>query len=141
MFAFLARADLPLFLVQTAAAAGLGVTAVLLILEGLSVYDAVAHAMTALSTGGYSTHDASIDHYRRAGYAHYALIEYTLTFAMLLGGINFFIHYRLLTGGIRALWDNLEIRLFWGILIGAFVLVVANHWMKFGFGKIGDTVR
>ena len=115
--------------------------AMLLMLEGVSAYDAVAHAMTALSTGGYSPHDASIDHFRQAGYAHYVLIEYTVTVGMLLGGVNFFIHYRLLTGGVRALWDNLEIRLFWGILVGACVLVALDHCMTFGVTQIGDTVR
>lgn len=113
----------------------------LLKLEGVSVYDAVAHSFTALSTGGYSPYDASIDHYRLVGHPHFVAIEYTLTFAMLLGGINFFIHYRVLTGGIRALWDNIEMRLFWSILGGAVVLVGLNHCMKFGFDNAGETVR
>jgi trk system potassium uptake protein TrkH len=60
---------------------------------------------------------------------------------MLLGGINFFIHYCVLTGGIRSLWDNMEMRLFWSILGGAVVLVGLNHCMKFGFDNPGETVR
>jgi trk system potassium uptake protein TrkH len=46
-----------------------------------------------------------------------------------------------LTGGIRALWDNLEMRLFWGIVGGSVLLVMLNHWMKFGFGEVEKTVR
>jgi len=114
---------------------------VLLTLEGVSVYDAVAHSFTALSTGGYSPYDASIDHYRQIGHPHFIAIEYTLTFAMLLGGINFFIHYRVLTGGIRALWDNMEMRLFWSILGGSVVLVGLNHCIKFGFDSVGESIR
>jgi len=113
----------------------------LLVLEGVSVYDAVAHSFATLSTGGYSPYDASIDYYRQAGYRNFALIEYTITFGMMLGGINFFIHYRVLRGGLKALWDNLEIRLFWGIVSGSFILVIVNHWMKFGFGQVEETVR
>jgi trk system potassium uptake protein TrkH len=118
-----------------------GLIAVLLFLEGVGVYDAVTHALATLSTGGYSPYDASIDYYRQAGYQRFAAIEYTITFGMMLGGINFFIHYRVLTGGVRALWDNLEMRLFWGIVGGSVLLVMLNHWMKFGFGEVEKTVR
>jgi len=116
-------------------------TAALLWLEGLSLYDAVSHAFTALSTGGYSPYDASIDHYRQAGYRHYVAIEYTVTFAMVLGGTNFFIHYRVLTGDGRALWDNLEVRLWWPLLAGATALVMLDHFLAFGFEKVEETFR
>ena len=103
-------------------------TVAALVLEGLSLYDAISHAFTALSTGGYSPYDASIDYYRQAGYAHYIAIEYTLTAAMVLGGTNFFIHYRLLTGDARCLWDNLEVRLWW-LLMGVGHVALAVFWL------------
>ncbi|KPJ70907.1 MAG: hypothetical protein AMS14_09845 [Planctomycetes bacterium DG_20] len=103
-----------------------------LLLEGLSVFDAVAHAMTALSTGGYSPYDASIAQYRQTGHPHFILIEYTVTVGMLLGGISFFVHYRVLRGGVRALWDSLEMRLWWAIVFGATALVMLDHFRKFG---------
>ena len=42
--------------------------ALVLVLQGVSIFDAVTHSFTALSTGGYSPYDASIEHYRLAGY-------------------------------------------------------------------------
>jgi len=116
-------------------------TAAALALEGLSVFDAVAHALAALSTGGYSPYHASVGYYRDAGFRHFAAIEYTIIFAMLLGGTNFFIHYRVLTGGFRALWDNLEVRLWWLMLAGATALVAVDHFVKFGFENVSDTIR
>ncbi len=113
----------------------------LLLLEGVSFFDAMTHTCAALSTGGYSPYDASIGHYQQLGHPHFVLIECTFIFAMLLGGINFFVHYRVLTGGIRALWDNFEMKLFWSILGGAFLLVVFDHSMEFGFQSFGETVR
>lgn len=112
-------------------------TAGALVLEGMSVYDAVSHAFTGLSTGGYSPHDASIGHYGEQGYAHFVAIEYTIIVAMLLGGINFFVHFRVLTGGVRALWDNMEMKLFWGILAGAALLVT----LQSGGGAVADRIR
>ena len=114
---------------------------VLLVVQGMSFYDATAHSMTAISTGGYSPYDASIDHYHQAGYRNFAAIEATLTFVMLLGGMNFLVHYRVLTGNLRALWDNMEMRLWWCLLAGATLLVAGNHWMRFGFDHVLDTVR
>jgi trk system potassium uptake protein TrkH len=104
--------------------AGLTVVAiVVLALAGMPIFDALCHALTALSTGGFSPHDASIDFYRINGFAHYRFIEYALTFFMMLGGINFLIHYRVLTRDVKALWDNIEIRYWWGLIV-AFTLVV-----------------
>ena len=89
----------------------------------MPAFDAVCHAFTAVSTGGFSPHDASIDFYRQSGHANYRFIEYALTFIMMLGGINFLIHYRVLTGDLKALWDNIEIR-YWWRLIAAFTAIV-----------------
>ena len=107
------------------------VTAAALLLEGMTVFDAVSHAMTAISTGGYSSHDASIDYFRLQGYSHAILIEYTIIAAMLAGGISFFVHYRLLRGGVRALWDSLEMKLWWLIIAGATIVVMVEHLRRF----------
>ena len=117
------------------------IAALLFYFEGMSRFDAVCHAMTALSTGGYSPHDASIDYYRLAGFQHYRAIEYTVTFMMFLGGVNFFIHYRVLTGGLRALWDNLEMRLWWGMLLGATACVMFSRFLANGFQGVESTFR
>ena len=109
----------------------------LLILEGMGVFDAISHTMTAISTGGYSPHDASIGYYRQAGYHHATLIEYTLIAAMLIGGMNFFVHYRVLRGSLRALVDSLEMRLWWAILVGATALVMADRFRRFGLEGAG----
>jgi trk system potassium uptake protein TrkH len=92
-------------------------------LVGMPLFDAICHSLTALSTGGFSPHDASIDFYRITGHANFRFIEYSVTFFMMLGGINFLIHYRVLTGNLRALWDNIEIR-YWWFLIGGFTLII-----------------
>ena len=123
-------------------AAFTALSALLLVLEGMSFFDAVCHSMTALSTGGYSPHDASIGFYRLQGYKHYVAIEYTVTAMMFLGGVNFFIHYRVLTGGIRALWDNLEMRLWWSLLFGSMVLVAGSRFLEVrSFGNFEETIR
>lgn len=106
--------------------------AVILAIERMPIFDAVCHALTTLSTGGFSPHDSSIEFYRLTGHPNYRLIEYTLTFLMMLGGINFLVHYRVLTRDFKALWDNIEIR-YWWRLIGAFtIIIIIDHLVKTG---------
>jgi len=54
---------------------------------GMSVFDAICHAMSTTATGGFSTHDASF------GYWHSPLIDGMAMVFMLLGGINFGMHW------------------------------------------------
>ncbi len=95
----------------------------LLMLCGMSAFDSVNHSFTALSTGGYSPYDASIAHYSSLPNVNYVMIEYVLILGMILGGTSFLVHYRILTGTIRSLWDNSEMKLWW-ILIGGFTLII-----------------
>ncbi len=93
----------------------------MLLVGGMSFFDAVCHSFTALSTGGYSTHDASV------GFFNSAFIDYTLVVFMLVGGINFLVHFRLLRGDFRALYDSFEIKLLWVILATATAIVLFEH--------------
>jgi len=106
--------------------------AIILSLEKMPVFDAVCHSLTALSTGGFSPHDSSIGFYYSTGHPNYRLIEYTLTFLMMLGGINFLIHYRVLTRDFKALWDNTEIRYWWRLLVGFTAIIIIDHFYKSG---------
>ena len=57
---------------------------------GMTFYEAVCHAMTALSTGGFSTRNGSIAEFNSLG------IELWLTLFMVLGGISFMLYAWLL---------------------------------------------
>jgi trk system potassium uptake protein TrkH len=106
--------------------------AVILSIEKMPVFDAVCHALTALSTGGFSPHDSSIEFYRLSGHPNYRLIEYTVILFMMLGGINFLVHYRVLTRNFKALWDNTEIRYWWRFIAGFTAIIIIDHLYKSG---------
>ena len=90
----------------------------LLLVAGLDPFDAVCHAMTTLATGGFSTRDASI-----AAFASPA-VEWIITAFMLVAGMNFVLHYRVLTGRGREILRDGELRYFL-LVIGAAVAIVA----------------
>jgi trk system potassium uptake protein TrkH len=56
-------------------------------LAGMTPFDAVTHSFSTISTGGFSTHDASF------AYFHNPAIEVVAVIFMTLGGINFSIHF------------------------------------------------
>ncbi len=111
--------------------------AAVLAVERMPVFDAVCHALTAVATGGFSPYDSSIEFYRLTGHPNYRLIEYTLAFIMMLGGINFLVHYRLLTRDFKALWDNIEIRYWWRLIAVFTTVILIERLYKTGaFGAL-----
>lgn len=78
--------------------------ALLLWIAGMSVFDAVAHAMATVATGGFSTRNASVASFESP------LIEWITCGFMLLGGTNFALHYAALTGRFRAYVRDEEFR-------------------------------
>ena len=64
--------------------------------EGMSLFDAINHAFSTLSTGGFSTKNASMGFWEDR-----PVILWTTTLFMMLAGINFLAHLRLLRGSIK----------------------------------------
>lgn len=56
-------------------------------LAGMDAFDAIAHSLSTLSTGGYSTHDASL------AYFDSPAINAVAVFFMLVGSISFSVHF------------------------------------------------
>lgn len=101
-----------------------------LIVAGMSLFDSICHSFTCLSTGGFSPHDASIEYYRLSGYSNFIWIEYILIVGMILGGTNFIVHYRVLKWDWRALFDNIEMRYWWGFISMFAVIILLERFVK-----------
>lgn len=85
---------------------------------GMDWFDSVNYAMTTIATGGFSTHNDSIEFF------HSPAIEYCSTFFCFLSGINFILLYRLfLKGDIKGITSNSEIK-FYCLLTTAFTIFI-----------------
>ncbi len=104
---------------------------VLFDLSGMSPFDALNHCFTCISTGGFSTHDASLAWWEKQGFHNAWLIEFTTVLFMLAGGTNFLIHYKVFTGNLRSLVRDFEMRWYWGIIISSILLVIIDHIASF----------
>lgn len=69
-------------------------------LAGMRMFDALAHALTSIATGGYSTSDSSFGKWESNG------IQWFATLFMLSGSIPFVLYVRLVAGEYKALWDR-----------------------------------
>lgn len=100
----------------------LGITAVNALaywLAGMNAFDAISHAFSTVSTGGFSTHDASLAYYNSS------LIEGIAVFFMLMGAINFSIHFvAWRQRSIKAYFEDIEVRSF--LLFVAFIITLCS---------------
>lgn len=84
----------------------------LLKIAGMTWFDAINHAMATMSTGGFSTKNASVAHWNGN-----PLIQYIITAFMFIAGTNFVLTYFSLKGRVRKAFRNEEFRYyFFGII-------------------------
>ncbi len=88
-------------------------------LAGMSFFDAINHAMSTLSTGGFSTKNASVAHWNDK-----PLIQYIIIFFMMLAGMNFVLSYFAFKGRVQKIIKDEEFRLYMSFVIG-FTLITA----------------
>ncbi|MGD9536010.1 MAG: TrkH family potassium uptake protein [Alphaproteobacteria bacterium] len=94
---------------------------------GMSFFDAVCHGLTTVSTGGFSTHDASI------GFYDSVPIEAVCALFMFLGGVPIVLVYRLLLRfDWRAFVMDQQVRLFLTVVIAG--IVALGVWRILGHG-------
>ena len=80
---------------------------------GMPAFEAAAHAMSTIATGGFSTSDLSIGVYDSA------LIDYTAVVFMIIGSLPFLLYFQTLRGQPLALWQDSQVRWFFSILVAA----------------------
>ena len=106
----------------------------LLLLGGMSLYDALCHTFTTMPTGGFSTKNASIAHYDSVYF------DCVFIFFMLMAGINFSLHYQFLKGKPLAFWQDSECRFFLGTVLLLTIVVSANLYGSI-YSTIGNALR
>lgn len=94
--------------------------AVLLVVAGMGVYDAVLHTLAGMSTGGFSNQEASI-----GGFAN-VYVECVVMLIMVIGATNFALHYGFLKSGLRSYAESEEFRFYVLVMVVATAAVAVN---------------
>lgn len=105
-------------------------------LAGMNWLDAIGHSFATISTGGFSTHDASL------GYFNSLTIECIAMLFMFLGALNFTVHFVAWTKfDIFCYWQDIQGRVFFFIVA---TLILITTWIlvsKGTYDQIGTALR
>ena len=93
---------------------------VALLLAGMGPFDAVNHALSTVSTGGFSTRTESIAAFDSV------TVELAITAGMILSGVNFGLYFRAATGRIGLALGNVELLVFLGIVAASALMISAS---------------
>ncbi|HWP83010.1 MAG TPA: potassium transporter TrkG [Bacteroidota bacterium] len=106
----------------------------LLMAGGMPFFDSLNHAFATLSTGGFSTKNASIAAYRSA------YIEWVVILFMFLAGASFTLHFRLLRGDWSAYRRDDEFIFYSALILLASALVFLGIPSDV-IGDVGERIR
>ncbi len=92
---------------------------ILLQVAGMSFFDAINHALSTLSTGGFSTKNASVAHWNGN-----PMIQYIIITFMFLAGTNFVLSYFAFKGKVQKIIRDDEFKLYFKFIL-VFTVVAA----------------
>lgn len=104
--------------------------AILLILGGMTVFDAICHSFSTIATGGFSTKNSSIAFY------HSPYIRWVIIIFMFLSGVNFSLYFLIPQKKYREIFRDEELRGYVGVILVAVVIILFSFMfnkMYFGF--------
>jgi trk system potassium uptake protein TrkH len=111
-----------------------GLAAIVLWALGMTGFEAVAHAMTAIATGGFSTSDQSLAHFNSPA------IDMTVSLIMVMGSVPFALYLRVVRGNPMAVLRDSQVRTMLSILVVSIALVAVWLWTKDIMGP-GEALR
>lgn len=106
----------------------------LLMIAGMSFFDALCHTFTTMPTGGFSTWNTSAAHFDSV------YIDMILVAFMVLAGINFSLHYQFIRGNTLAFWKDAECRFFLLAVLLLTAIVSFDIWGSV-YESIGASLR
>jgi trk system potassium uptake protein TrkH len=95
----------------------------LLLLGGMSFFDAICHSFTTMATGGFSTSNQSIGDPRFGSF-----IQVVITCFMFMAGVNFSLYFQFLRGNFGSAWKSEEFRFYVGLIVCATAAVFFMNW-------------
>jgi trk system potassium uptake protein TrkH len=108
---------------------------VLLMLGGMDLFDSLCHTFGTMATGGFSTRNASVAAFDSV------YIDYVITLFMMVAGINFSLHFLLLSGKPLKMLRDSEFRFFMGLFFGSTALVAVFTMLDGNYDNLWDALR
>jgi trk system potassium uptake protein TrkH len=107
----------------------------LLVIGGMTLFDAICHAFATMATGGFSTKNTSLAHYD-SGFIHWVI-----TIFMFLAGTNFTLHYRLLSGNVRSILKDTEFKVYFMLFAVSSIIIAGDLFNSGVYRSFGESMR
>ena len=104
-------------------------------LQGMSVFDSIAHALTTLATGGFSTHNESIGYFKSPG------IEFTSIIFIILGSLPFIAYLKFIKGNRKIFFTDVQIKGFIYLIVISITIMFLYLFFKNNEFTILDNLR
>jgi trk system potassium uptake protein TrkH len=108
---------------------------ILLLLEGMSLFDAMCHSFGTIATGGFSTYNSSVAHFESVA------IEMTITLFMAISCVNFTLLFSVVVLQPQKLYRDVEVRTYVGILVLSTLAVVLFGLGHGDFSNVPEALR
>jgi len=103
--------------------------------QGMSLFDSIAHALTTLATGGFSTHNESIGYFKNPG------IEFTAIIFIILGSLPFIAYLKFIKGNKKIFFQDVQIKGFLYLLIASILVMFFYLFLNNSDYSILDNLR
>ena len=107
----------------------------LLWLGPMPLFDAICHAFTCISTGGYSTRNDSIEAY------HSPYLDYVISGFMYIGSLNLTLVFFALTGKPRRLFRDEEFRFFTFFILSITSMMALSLYLRGQYPSVEENIR
>ncbi|WP_340680820.1 TrkH family potassium uptake protein [Paraglaciecola sp.] len=102
---------------------------------GMNSFDAIAHSFSTVSTGGFSTHDASL------GFFNNKLLLWISNIFMLLGAVSFALHYKVINiYSPRLYWRDEETRWFLLLVLSLSLILSCYIYQQHTYQSFADAL-
>ncbi|MBX2818649.1 MAG: TrkH family potassium uptake protein [Rhodothermaceae bacterium] len=120
---------------------GFTVVQIGLLWPAIGFFDSINHAFATMATGGFSTKNGSVGQFESA------YVEWIIIVFMILAGVNFALHFRLLAGQFKTVWKDAEIKVYFSIVAVSTLVLTLYLWAPGGasdflkYEHLGESFR
>ncbi len=107
---------------------------ILLLIGGMNLFDAVAHAFSTMATGGFGVYNDSVAHF------HSYYITWIITIFMVIAGTNFNLFFTMMFDKVKTALADEELRLYGLILAVSTSLITLSLLLQGGYNNLCKAV-
>ena len=107
---------------------------ILLLIGGMNLFDAVAHAFSTMATGGFGIYNDSIAHF------HSYYITWVITIFMVIAGTNFNLFFTMMFDKVKTALADEELRLYGLTLVVSTSLITLSLLLQGGYNNLFKAV-